>query len=60
MSSSVRLTLVPVTFRPVPLPEIVRLSLPSTTVSCVGVNVKVPVPLVWLAAIEMVKSETSA
>ena len=60
VSSSVSVTLVPVTFKPVPLPEIVRLSLPSTTSSCVGASVKLPVPVVALAAIVIEKSDTSA
>ena len=58
-SSSVIDKLVLVTFIWDPVPEIVTLSLLSTTVSCVGVNVNVPVPVVTFAAKEIVKSDTT-
>ena len=57
-SSSVSVRLVPVTVSPVALPDTVIVSLPSTALSFVGVRVKVPVPVVWLAAIVMLKSAT--
>ena len=57
-SSSVSVTLVPVTVILVPLPDTEIVSLPSTALSLVGVRVKVPVPLVALAAIVIVKSAT--
>ena len=53
-------TVVPVTVMPVPLPATPIVSGPSTVVSSVGVRVNVPVPLVWFAAIEIVKSVTAA
>ena len=60
VSSSVSVTLVPVTVSPVALPDTEMVSLPSTAVSCVGVRVKVPVLLVALAAIVMLKFATVA
>ena len=59
-SSSVSATVVPVTVVLVLVPETPMVSPPSTVVSWVGVSVKVPVPLVALAAIVMLKSETVA
>ena len=60
MSSSARVTVAPVTvvFRLVPATPMV--SFPSLVVSCVGVRVKVPVPLVAFAAILMSKFDTAA
>ena len=60
VSSSASVILVPVTVRFVPLPDIVIVSSPSTALSFVGVSVKVPVPVVWLAAIVMLKLFTVA
>ena len=60
MSSSVIPTVVPVTVVAVLLPATPMVSPPSTAVSWVGVSVKVPVPLVALAAMVMLKSETAA
>ena len=59
VSSSVNVRLVPVTVMLVPLPDTVIVSLPSTDVSCVGVRVKVPVPLLAFAEMVTVKSFTS-
>ena len=47
LSSSVIVTSVPFTVRPVEVPSTLMLSLPSTSVSLVGVRVKVAVSLVF-------------
>ena len=60
VSSSVSAKVVPVTVVAVLLPETPMVSPPSTAVSWVGVRVKVPVPLVALAAMVMLKSDTAA
>ena len=60
VSSSVSVRLVPVTVIDVPLPEIPMVSSPSTDESSVGVRVKVPVPLVALAAMVTSKLVTAA
>ena len=57
-SLSVSVIDVPLTLRPDALPETEIVSLPSTDVSCAGVSVKVPVPVVDAAGIVTVKSET--
>ena len=57
-SSSLSVSVAPLTLNPDALPETEIVSLPSTDVSCVGVSVNVPVPLLWVAAIVTVKSET--
>ena len=59
-SSSVSATVVPVTVVAALLPETPMVSPPSSRVSWVGVRVNVPVPVVALAAIVMLKSETAA
>ena len=60
VSSSVSVTVVPVTVELGLVPATPMVSLPSTTVSWVGVRVNVPVPLVALAAMVTVKSATVA
>ena len=60
VSSSLSVTVVPFTVELGLVPATPMVSLPSTAVSCVGVNVNVPVPLVALAAIVTVKSATVA
>ena len=46
------------TVSPVAVPDTMIVSLPSVTLSCLGVRVKVPVPLVWPARMVMSKSDT--
>ena len=59
-SSSVRVMLVPLTVRPVDVPSTPIVSLPSISVSSVGVRVNVAVPLVSPAVIVMSKALTAA
>ena len=59
-SSSVSVTVVPVTTESVLVPATPMVSSPSTVVSWVGVSVNVPVPLVAFAAIVTSKSDTAA
>ena len=59
-SSSVMVALVPFTVRPVAVPETLTVSSPSTSVSCFGVRMNVPVPLVLPAAIVTSRSATAA
>ena len=58
-SSSVRVMLVPLTVRVVCVPDTVMVSLPSTRVSCVGVRVKVAVPLLLPLAMVTSKAVTA-
>ena len=58
-SSSTSVSVVPVTVESELVPATPMVSLPSLVVSWVGVRVKLPVPLVALAAMVMVKSETA-
>ena len=60
LSSSVIVTSVPFTVSPVELPSTLMLSLPSTSVSLVGVSANVAVPLVWPAAMVTSKPATAA
>ena len=50
---------VPVTLRPDALPEIEIVSLPSISVSSIGVSLKAPVPVVPPAGISSVRSVTA-
>ena len=59
-SLSVRISWVLLTVSVVFVPDTVMASTPSTSVSSVGVRVKVPVPPLAPAAMVMVKSATSA
>ena len=59
LSLSVRVSVAPLTVRPVEVPEIPMVSSPSTEVSFVGVSVKVPEALLLLALMVMSKSETA-
>ena len=58
VAPSVRVRLVPFTVRPAAVPSTPIVSLPSISVSSIGVRVKVPVPLVSPAVIVMSKLET--
>ena len=58
-SSSAIVTLAPFTVRS-DVPPTLMVSLPSTSVSFVGVRVNVAVPLVWPAAMVMSKAVTAA
>ena len=60
VSSSVSVRSSPFTVSPVALPPTPMVSPPSTRVSCVGVSVNVPVPLVSPFAIVTSKSATAA
>ena len=60
VSSSVSVNDAPVTVSPVAVPFTEIVSSPSTSKSCVGVKVNVPVPLVAFAPIVTVKSDTVA
>ena len=60
VSSSLSVRSAPFTVTPVALPATPIVSLPSTTVSCVGVSVNVPVLLVVPLVIVMSKFETAA
>ena len=59
-SSSVSVTVVPVTDSLVPVPDKPIVSLPSTVESSVGVSVKAPVPVVALAPMAMSRFDTAA
>ena len=59
VSSSVSARLVPFTVRSAFVPDTVTVSLPSTSVSLVGVSVNVPVPLVLPAAMVTSKPVTA-
>ena len=59
-SSSVMVALAPFTVRSVDVPSTLMVSLPSTSVSCFGVRVNVPVPLVSPAVMVTSRSATSA
>ena len=60
VSSSVSVSVAEFTVSPGRLPDTVMLSSFSTSVSCVGVSVNVPVPLLPPAAIVIVKSATDS
>ena len=59
-SSSVKVRLVPFTLRSAFVPDTEMVSLPSTSVSSLGVRVNVAVPLAWPAAMVMSKPVTAA
>ena len=60
LSSSMIVTVSPVTVRPLDVPDTVAVSSPSTSVSCFGVKMNVPVALVSPAAMVMSRSATAA
>ena len=60
LSSSLSVTEVPFTVRPVDVPATLMVSSPSTKVSCVGVRVNVALPVVLPAPMAMSKPATAA